>query len=96
MIATHFGTRLGAMSRPHPINKMSRREEHRLLNAALARLGDRVKPVRKDNGRTVRTVTTSMPWQLGHGAWVVKLEGFGAGGYDCGRVMPIVEERQAA
>lgn len=32
--------------------------------------------------------TSSLPWRLGHGAWVVKVVGLGAGGYDCNRVKP--------
>jgi len=42
--------------------------------------------VTKDDGTEVCTVTESEPWQLGHGVWVVKLRGFGAGGYDLARV----------
>lgn len=45
--------------------------------------------VLKDDGTTVQTTTTSEPWQLGHGAWVVKLEGFPAGGFDLERVWPL-------
>lgn len=41
--------------------------------------------VRKDDGSEVETVTTSRPWQLGHGDWVVKVEGI-SGGYDLERI----------
>jgi hypothetical protein len=44
-----------------------------------------------DNGETWHTKTRSMPWQLGHGQWVVALEGK-AGGYALDRVKPIAEE----
>lgn len=50
---------------------------------------------RLDNGSTRETRTTSRPWKLGHGAWVVSLEGF-SGGYDCGRVMPLTGGAAAA
>jgi hypothetical protein len=45
----------------------------------------------KDSGPTTFTVTTSKPWALGHGAWVVGLEGI-SGGYDCARVTPIAND----
>lgn len=41
--------------------------------------------VLNDDGSTTETVTTSQPWQLGHGQWIVKLQGY-SGGYDCARV----------
>ena len=47
--------------------------------------------VTKDDGTEVRTKTRSLPWQLGHGAWVVQIE-FHAGGYDCARVRPVEPE----
>lgn len=47
--------------------------------------------VRLDNGNIVITTTRSEPWQLGHGTWVVSLEGR-AGGYALDRVTPITTE----
>lgn len=47
--------------------------------------------VRLDDGGLWHTRTRSLPWQLGHGQWVVALEGK-AGGYDLTRVRP--EEAQ--
>ena len=47
--------------------------------------------VRKDDGRTVRTVLRQLPWTLGHGLYVAKVDGI-AGGYDCSRITPAVEE----
>lgn len=41
--------------------------------------------VRLNNGNVRLTRTRSVPWQLGHGAWVVLLEDR-AGGYDLDRV----------
>ena len=41
--------------------------------------------VRKDDGSDFPTKTRSKPWQLGHGDWVVSVEGI-AGGYALGRV----------
>ena len=41
--------------------------------------GDRVL-VRHDDGHVCRHTVTGKPWQLGHGAWVVKLDGV-SGGY---------------
>jgi hypothetical protein len=53
----------------------------------ITRIGMKVS-VRKDDGFSMVTVTTSAPWQLGHGAWVVKVDGV-SGGYDCARVSPV-------
>jgi hypothetical protein len=41
--------------------------------------------VRKDHGTALYTVTRSKPWQLGHGQWVIAVEGI-SGGYDLARV----------
>ena len=41
--------------------------------------------VRKDDGSILETITLSKPWQLGHGAWVVKVGGI-SGGYNLERV----------
>jgi protein-disulfide isomerase-like protein with CxxC motif len=41
----------------------------------------------EDNGQETHTRLTSLPWTLGHGAWVVKVEGK-SGGYDCARIRP--------
>ena len=41
----------------------------------------------EDNGQLTHTKLTSLPWTLGHGAWVVKVEGK-SGGYDCARIRP--------
>jgi hypothetical protein len=41
--------------------------------------------VRRDDGSVLQTFTRSVPWQLGHGQWVVKVDGI-AGGYDVTRV----------
>lgn len=43
--------------------------------------------LREDNGQLTHTRLTSLPWTLGHGAWVVKVEGK-SGGYDCARIAP--------
>lgn len=44
--------------------------------------------VRLDNGNVIITNTRSEPWKVGHGAWVVAIEGR-AGGYSLNRVTPI-------
>lgn len=44
--------------------------------------------LREDDGQETHTRLTSMPWSLGHGAWVVKVEGK-SGGYDCARIRPL-------
>mgnify|MGYP001809842780 CR=1 FL=1 len=46
--------------------------------------------VHRDNGELLITVTRSMPWQLGHGEWIVSVEGI-AGGYllGCVEVIPL-------
>lgn len=41
--------------------------------------------VTKDDGSEFRTYTRSAPWQLGHGAWVVSVDGI-SGGYDLERI----------
>ena len=46
-----------------------------------------------DDGNIWRTRTRSEPWQLGHGQWVVALEGR-AGGYDLDRVTEVWTERE--
>jgi hypothetical protein len=56
----------------------------------LTRVGMKVS-VLKDDGFSMVTVTISEPWQLGHGAWVVKVDGI-SGGYDCARVSPVESE----
>ncbi len=43
-----------------------------------------------DNGQWEATTTRSHPWQLGHGQWVVQVEGR-AGGYDLDRIIPSSE-----
>lgn len=43
--------------------------------------------VHMDDGSKWHTKTRSLPWQLGHGQWVVMLEGK-AGGYSLDRVQP--------
>ena len=35
--------------------------------------------LRLDNGTQITTRTRSLPWQLGHGAWVVLVEGKSGG-----------------
>lgn len=41
--------------------------------------------VTKDDGAKVATTVTSKPWRLGHGDWVIGLDGI-SGGYDLSRV----------
>lgn len=43
--------------------------------------------LREDSGQETHTRLTSLPWTLGHGAWVVSVEGK-SGGYDCARIRP--------
>lgn len=43
--------------------------------------------VTRDNGQTEHTRLSSLPWTLGHGAWVAGVEGI-SGGYDCARIRP--------
>lgn len=77
-------------------NTVSRREARRRIERSeaaanlLTSVGMTVQ-VWKDDGTRVETVTTSAPWRLGHGQWVVKLEGF-SGGYACERVSPLGSE----
>lgn len=49
----------------------------------LTRVGMRVRIFDATTDR--ETVTRSMPWQLGHGEWVVKVEGT-AGGWCCSNI----------
>lgn len=50
--------------------------------------GTRVNVV-KDGGQVIQTTTRSEPWQLGHGAWVVLLDGT-SGGFALERVSPVL------
>lgn len=66
------------------------REAVRLSANAAAKItavGQRVH-VTLDDGTSKETATLTLPWQLGHGHWVVNLEGLPRG-YDCARVRPI-------
>ena len=49
----------------------------------------------EDDGQLTHTRLSSLPWTLGHGAWVVKVEGK-AGGYDCSRIRPLSRKAVAA
>ena len=42
----------------------------------------------RDDGSKMLTRTRSVPWQLGHGDWVVSVEGI-SGGYLLSRVHPV-------
>ena len=81
-----------------PGNTISRREARRRIERSevaaklLTAVGMQVR-VWKDDGSQVTTSTTSMPWMLWHGAWVVSLEGF-SGGYACERVSPAPVPRE--
>ncbi len=50
------------------------------IAAKLTTVGVRVRL--RDALTDMETVTTSLPWQLGHGEWVVKVEGK-SGGWCC-------------
>lgn len=66
------------------IQRLLENREYRRL-----RVGDQV-IIRDDDGvDTVRTVRAE-PWRLGHGQWVVGLEGI-SGGYSLDRVMGIIK-----
>ena len=52
----------------------------------LDRIGMGVR-VRRDDGAEMLTTLASLPWSLGHGAWVAKVVGI-SGGYDCARITP--------
>ncbi len=41
-----------------------------------------------DKNNEVLLKTTSEPWMLGHGGWVINLAGK-SGGIDCARVVPV-------
>lgn len=41
--------------------------------------------VKRDDGSIFKTKVRALPWQLGHGAWVIGVEGI-TGGYDLIRV----------
>lgn len=47
-----------------------------------------------DSGEVRETTLTCLPWQLGHGVWVAKIEGV-SGGYDCSRITPALETEAA-
>jgi hypothetical protein len=58
----------------------------------LTKVGVRVRL--RDACTDVESVTTSMPWQLGHGEWVVSVEGK-SGGWSCANII-ILESEVAA
>lgn len=58
----------------------------------LTKVGVRVRL--RDAMTDVESVTTSLPWQLGHGEWVVKVEGK-SGGWCCQNLV-ILESEVAA
>jgi len=51
--------------------------------------------VLKDDGSEVLTTLKSLPWPLGHGVMIAKVEGI-SGGYDCSRITPAVESEAAS
>lgn len=53
-------------------------------------VGQRV-AIQLDDGQIKIYTVCRVPWQLGHGAWVVGLEGR-SGGYDLDRVVGIMED----
>jgi hypothetical protein len=40
-----------------------------------------------DNGQEMHTQLASLPWTLGDGSYVVRVDGI-SGGYDCARIRP--------
>ena len=64
---------------------IERPNRHRVDPAMTALPAGTLVNVRKDDGDTIVTRTRSLPWQLGHGDWVVSLEGI-SGGYALDRV----------
>ncbi|MEQ1862813.1 MAG: hypothetical protein ABMA13_23065 [Chthoniobacteraceae bacterium] len=68
-------------------------KQHVAASAAAAQkltsVGMRVHVV-LDAGASLDTTLESLPWQLGHGAWVANVRGIN-GGYDCARIRPAVE-----
>ncbi len=70
----------------HPTKKQIAAEQKKGADIAakLTEVGMKVN-VRKDNGQVVESATRSLPWKLGHGDWIVSLDGF-SGGFDCARV----------
>lgn len=64
-----------------------RPRKQKVTEAQLAiRDGDSV-VYKNDQGFAEALTAKSDPWQLGHGDWVIKLEGK-SGGYDLSRVLP--------
>lgn len=55
--------------------------------ALLNQVGMRV-CAQTDSGKLQTTAVKQLPWQLGHGQWVIGIEGF-SGGYDILRVTPL-------
>lgn len=83
-------------------------EERRIRRMAERRNAERAPPplntamtegtlvvVRRDDGSGLVTKTRSLPWRLGHGDWVVSVEGI-SGGYALERVTPILGADAAA
>lgn len=70
--------------KPPDYEKQRRLTEH----GAILKPGDTVM-VRLDDGEIVEKTVKYAPWQLGHGEWVIGLNGI-AGGYALDRVLKVV------
>jgi hypothetical protein len=72
---------------PKEKREMRRPPKQNVTAAQLAlKTGDPVNLL-DDFGNTKETIARSEPWQLGHGDWVIKVEGV-SGGYDLSRITP--------
>jgi len=75
-----------------PVNRLAARRKEEAARAKELRWAGMLVDVRLDDGSVQRTTIRHVPWQLGHGQWVVGLEGI-SGGYDVLRVTPVAEEK---
>jgi hypothetical protein len=62
--------------------KMSAQQAKQLTEIGMAVV------VRRDDGSEFATTLASLPWMLGHGVYIAKVEGI-SGGYDCSRISPM-------
>lgn len=79
-------TRRSAGKRPTQGQIMQRIRASRDAAAKLTTIGQRV-IVTRDDGTELVTTIKQLPWELGHGEWVVGCEGI-SGGYSTTRVWP--------
>lgn len=76
------------------INRLAARRKEEEARAKELKWVGMLVDVRRDDGTVLRTTVTCVPYQLGHGQWVVIVAGI-SGAYDVLRVTPVEERKEA-